>query len=179
MADEIIDDSPGRRDEPFVRWSTLVSYPPGHHARMAGKTIRLRVDGDRSLAETRYAIHTENGAAAQLQRQQWTPGPWVPVDGPTVTPTTYTISRLPEDHEAYLSFAITVEYRGDGNWRVSRGRGRVLFTTGEWLPDSVPDDVGEADWWAMCRYTRDRALELAVAAVDTIKVNGRTVAEVS
>lgn len=175
---EIIDDGAAQgADNPYLRWSTLITYDRNTGVMPAGETVRLRGEGSRALAERRREIHTARGAAAVVQRQQWEPGPWVDDDGPAVVATRYMFSRLPEAHAEYRHWRITAEYETDsGGWSV-RHMDRALFTTGEWLPDRhVPTGIGDDDWWSTCRYPRDRALELACAAVDTVTVNGRTVA---
>lgn len=179
MTEEIVDEWP-EADRPYTSWSTLVTYGPDHGSEEAGRTFRMRADRDRRLALTREAWHTENGAVdVEMQRQNWVPGPWVNDDGPTVSPTRWTISRLPEDHEAYDSYVIHVTWRGNDRWAVYRGGGnRALFTTGEWIPDRVPSDVDADEWWALCRYPLDQAFRLAVIAADTIRVNGMTAGEV-
>lgn len=86
MSAEIIDDGGGFVvDEPFNRWSVLVSYPVDHRHRFAGQTLRMRGDGSRRIAEMRRDWHQANGATAVLQRQSWTPTAWedVPEGGET------------------------------------------------------------------------------------------------
>lgn len=166
------------RDEPFIRWSTMVTYDRNTGVMAAGETIRLRGEDSRRLAERRREIHAARGAQATVQRQDWTPGPWVDADGPTVQPSAYVVSRLPEDHEAYEMFVITVEWAGEGDrWAVRRGR-RALFTTGEWILDSVPGGVDRDEWMSMCRYPRAEAFRRAIEAVDTLRINRLTVADV-
>jgi hypothetical protein len=174
--DNVIDPNEDRDDRPLIRWSTLVTYPDNYPARIAGSTYRHHADTSRELAQVRYDSHTARGATCRIQRQEWRRTPWTDVDGPTITPTVYAVSRLPEDHPEYRLFTVTAEHTGAG-WAV-RHCGHALFTTGEWLPDRWPSSgVTAEEWWSMCRYPRDRALELAVEAADTVKVNGRTVAD--
>ncbi len=68
-------------DRPFTRWAVAVTYPTDHGGQFAGRTVRLRAEADRSLAEEWCAQHLRNGAAeAVVQRQVWTPSDWEVVD---------------------------------------------------------------------------------------------------
>ena len=95
---------------------------------------------------------------------------------PTVRPTRYEVTSLPESHDELGSFTITVEYRGRDRWAVLR-RGRwCLSTTGEWDFESIPSER-EDEWLAAHRFDLDTALRLAHEHAPTMTVNGYTVAD--
>lgn len=73
------------------------------------------------------------------------------------------------------TWTITVEERDTGRWAV-KGMFRVLNSSGEWEHEPSPSNR-EDDFLARCRFTEAEALRLACEVVDTIKINGCTIAE--
>lgn len=94
---------------------------------------------------------------------------------PTVTPTAYRVSLLPEGRGAHV-FDVTVEYRGRGTWAVLHS-GYCLGTGGDWEYESIPSERADA-WIASHRFPLEEALDLASEAAPHVTVNGRTAAEV-
>lgn len=83
---------------------------------------------------------------------------------PNVTATQYTVSCLPIDDPDDLTHAITVEYRGDSRWAVTRRGRRCLGADGRWDYESVPSERAD-EWLATHRFELDTALRLAREAV--------------
>ena len=90
----------------------------------------------------------------------------------TVTPTTYTVSLLPESNCNHHSYALTVQYRGDDRWAVLHV-GYCLGSDGEWDYESIPSERRD-DWLATHRFPFDEAVRLAVKAAPKVDVNGWT-----
>jgi hypothetical protein len=95
---------------------------------------------------------------------------------PTVRPTHYEVSLLPENDINYHAFAITVQYRGAGRWAVVRHES-CLGDDGSWEFGVKPYDRGD-DWLDAHRFDLETALKLAKEAVPHVTVNGHTVADV-
>lgn len=95
--------------------------------------------------------------------------------------TTWTV--YPDGYDEYTfsdkyCFTIAVEERGepgDDRWAV-KGMFYVLNSDGEWEREPSPSNR-EEDFLARCRFTEAEALRLAKIAVNTIVVNGRTIAQ--
>lgn len=86
---------------------------------------------------------------------------------PTVQPTEYTISALPEHHHEYHLFALRVRRRAGDHWHVEHV-GYTLTEDGDWAhPRSEPDTWGY-----------DEAIRRGLAAATTVTVNGFTAADV-
>ena len=94
---------------------------------------------------------------------------------PTVQPTRYEVSLLPEDDINASAFAITVEYRGGGWWAVTRMQS-CLGIDGTCDHGIKEYGCGQA-WFDAHRFDLDTALKLAKEAAPHITVNGYTVAE--
>lgn len=110
---------------------------------------------------------------------------------PTVQPTRYVVSCLPEGHDDRFTYTVQVEYRCYGQWSV-RCRSRLLGTDGTWSqgfawsegPDE-PATEAEMDsfdkeqdvWLAEHRFDHDTALRLAKEQASQITYRGRTVAD--
>ena len=90
---------------------------------------------------------------------------------------------LPRDHVDFITFAITVAWRGsmfadrlDQCWAVVRA-GKCLNRRGEW--DYEPSPSSRTDRWIKGhRFTLEKALELARKAAPRVTVNGHTVESV-
>lgn len=80
----------------------------------------------------------------------------------------------PDDHEA-SSFAVRVQWRGNGQWAVVRGLGfpahEFLSRTGKWMMAPKPMHRRH------CRFDFDTACRLAEQHVNSVKVNGATWAQ--
>ena len=103
-------------------------------------------------------------------------------DTTTIEPvvTQYTVCALPDGHDEYSYFALTVDrvmgYEGVSGWAVRR-MGRCLDARGEW--DWEPQPSSRTDEWiATHRHDLDTALILAKAAAPLVKLNGHSVADV-
>jgi hypothetical protein len=94
---------------------------------------------------------------------------------PTVRATRYEVSCLPEDHEAAPHFTITVEWRGNDQWAVTR-YGDCFGTDGEW--DYEPRPSSRTDEWKNThRFDLATALDLAKQQAQLITVRGKTAAD--
>lgn len=95
--------------------------------------------------------------------------------------TTYTV--YPDRYDEYdfsdkWAFTITVEERGEPDqdrWAVKQ-RSFCLNRDGGWEYESSPSNRDDG-FLGRCRFTEAEALRLAVVAVNTVVVNGRTIAE--
>jgi hypothetical protein len=95
---------------------------------------------------------------------------------PTVWPTAYAVSCLPEDDPAWCGlFVITVVRRAPDSWAVV-WRGRCLSAIGEWDWEQIPSERTD-DWKVAHRFDLDTALHLARNAAPLLKTNGHTVAQ--
>ncbi|MEU0157958.1 hypothetical protein ABZ154_03695 [Streptomyces sp. NPDC006261] len=97
-----------------------------------------------------------------------TPG----VPDATIQTTEYEVSILPEGDINRSVFTITVQYRGEGRWAVTR-LGSCLGTDGQWEFGIKGYDRGD-DWLAAHRFDLTTALRLARKAAPGVTVNGRT-----
>lgn len=89
-----------------------------------------------------------------------------------VQPTEYEVSILPEGDVNRSVYTITVQYRGDNAWAVTR-HGSCLGADGEWEFGVKEYDRGD-DWLKAHRFDLTTALRLAQKAAPHIVVNGRT-----
>lgn len=92
---------------------------------------------------------------------------------PTVRPTRYEVTAVPEGHADGHLWALTVEYRGRDRWAVVR-HGQCLDANGAWDYESIPSERTD-EWLATHRFDLDTALRLAREAAPLITVNGITV----
>ncbi|MEU5660116.1 hypothetical protein ABZ802_31535 [Streptomyces sp. NPDC047737] len=90
----------------------------------------------------------------------------------TVQATEYEVSILPEDDINRPLFVITVQYRGEGRWAVTR-HGSCLGTDGQWEFGIKEYDRGDA-WLDAHRFDLDTALRLAREAAPHVICNGHT-----
>lgn len=97
---------------------------------------------------------------------------------PTVQPTGYVVSCLPEGHDERFTYTIQVRHTGHGRFAVKHGI-RFYGTDGTWTyePDFDEDDAAEAAWLAAHRFELDTALRLAKELAPTLTYRGRTVAD--
>lgn len=110
---------------------------------------------------------------------------------PTVQPTRYVVSCLPEGHDERFTYTVQVEYRCDDLWAV-RCRSRFLGSDGTWShgfawsegPDEPATEVEmdsfdteQAVWLAAHRFDHDTALRLAREQAPLLAYRGRTVAD--
>jgi hypothetical protein len=102
---------------------------------------------------------------------------------PTVQPTSYVVSSLPEGHDDRFTFTVQVRYHRDGLFSVRHGL-KFADRDGIWeYEPSWPEDGGEADahaeeaWMAAHRFDHDTALRLARELAPTLTYRGRTVAD--
>jgi hypothetical protein len=94
---------------------------------------------------------------------------------PTIRPTRYTVSVLPEDHVDASSFTLWVE-RDRYGWGVNDGRSS-LGADGQWDRGGVSVYGRDDAWIATHRFDEQTALRLAREAAPHVTVNGHTVAE--
>lgn len=90
--------------------------------------------------------------------------------------TQYTVSAIPEGHDARPEFEIQVNYRGGGLWGARRWT-RCLDSEGRWDYELSPSE-SEDEWLARHRFDLDTALRLAKEAAPHLTVNGHTVRDV-
>lgn len=110
---------------------------------------------------------------------------------PTIQPTRYVISCLPEGHDDRWTYSLQAEYRGAGLWSV-RYRGSYMAADGSRSPgfawSAGPDEPATQDemdsfdneqneWLAAHRFDLDTALRLARQLAPTLTYCGRTVAD--
>jgi hypothetical protein len=74
-----------------------------------------------------------------------------------------------------ITWTITVAERDTGRWAV-KGMFGVLNTDGEWEYEPSPSNR-EDDFLDRCRFTEEEALRRALEVVDTIRINGSTIAQ--
>jgi hypothetical protein len=94
---------------------------------------------------------------------------------PIARPTAYSVNQLPEGDVNAPVFEITVEYRGEGRWAVTR-HGACLGTDGEWA-DGIKPYGRDDDWLAAHRFDLDAALAAAKRAAPQVMCNGVTAAD--
>lgn len=94
---------------------------------------------------------------------------------PTVRPTRYEVSVLPEGDVNHHIYAITVEDRGADRWAVC-WMGECLSADGTWSYEPRPSSR-EDDWLDAHRFTLATALHLAEQAAPSVRVNGITAAQ--
>lgn len=73
------------------------------------------------------------------------------------------------------TWTITVAERDTGRWAV-KGMFGVLNADGEWEYEPSPSNR-EDDFLARCRFTEEEALRRALEVVDTVVINGMTIAQ--
>lgn len=94
-----------------------------------------------------------------------------------VTPTRYTVSRLPDDTSDYSTWSVQVEASGNGRWAVRNG-GRCLNKDGEWEYEPLPSSRS-AEWLDTVRWDDlTEAIQSAQAAEPLLRWNGLTPADV-
>ena len=88
-----------------------------------------------------------------------------------VRPTAYSVTCLPDEHPERSNFTMSVVCRDhvDGRWAVVDRRGFCLSDTGAWDYEHIPSERSD-EWKAAHRFTRTRALELAVLAAPGLTV---------
>lgn len=89
--------------------------------------------------------------------------------------TAYEVCALPEHYGAWHHFMLTVEYRGDDRWAVSR-HGTCYDRNGNQEYESLPTSRSEA-YLIRFRFPLDEALAIAARIAPTITINGHTVDE--
>lgn len=94
---------------------------------------------------------------------------------PTVTPSRYEISLLPEGDVNRRAFLLYVEYRGAGKWGVHDGHGQY-DADGRWCAGLGGVTAAE-DWFGVHRFDLPTALSLAKIIAPTVTVNGHTAVE--
>lgn len=97
---------------------------------------------------------------------------------PSVLPTAYVISCLPEGHDERFMYTVQVRYRGDGLYAVKHTL-RCYGTDGTWEyePDFDEDDEAEDAWLKAHRFDHDTALRIAREQAPRLTYRGRTVAD--
>lgn len=97
---------------------------------------------------------------------------------PTVQPTGYVVSCLPEGHDSRWTFTVQVKYAGRDRWAV-RHHLRHYGTDGTWSyePDHGEDDAAEEAWQQEHTFDHDTALRLARELAPTLTYRGWSVAD--
>lgn len=98
---------------------------------------------------------------------------------PTVQPTRYLVTCLPEGHDDRWTFTIQVQHTGRGLFAVRHGI-RHYGSDGTWSyePDFDEDDAAEAEWAKEHRFDHDTALRLAKELAPTLTYRGLSVVDV-
>lgn len=95
----------------------------------------------------------------------------------TATPepfaTNYLVTWLDRDHPEATIWAVRIEWRGDDRWAVCTGNTAVLGRNGMWHHEPLPSSRTD-QWLADHRFSLEEAWSLAIAAADTLTVNGMT-----
>lgn len=86
------------------------------------------------------------------------------------------VSLLPPDHELYIHYTISVEWRGKDRWAVVYN-GYVVDADGEWDYEPRVSERTES-WLKRYRFDYDTAIQLASKHAAGITVNGHTVNEI-
>lgn len=98
---------------------------------------------------------------------------------PTVLPTRYVVSCLPEDHDNRYWYTIRVEYGGHGQYAVRHNQ-MHYGTNGAWEHEPHWPEHGideDMVWLAAHRFDHDTALRLARELAPTLTYRGRSVAD--
>jgi hypothetical protein len=93
----------------------------------------------------------------------------------TLLITEIVVSVLPNDHELFDTYAITVAWRGNDQYAVVR-RGQCLGVDGTWTYELRPSSRTD-EWIAAHRFPYMEALRIARRAVLEVTVNGKTAAD--
>ncbi|WP_432053691.1 hypothetical protein [Streptomyces sp. bgisy022] len=91
------------------------------------------------------------------------------------TVTQYAVTLLPETDINSPLYEITVDYRGHGQWAVTRHR-QCMNHAGGWDWEPIPSERDD-DWLTTHRFDLDTALRLAKEAAPHVTVNGITATE--
>ncbi|MFS4103834.1 hypothetical protein [Streptomyces sp. PD-S100-1] len=95
---------------------------------------------------------------------------------PTIRPTRYSVSLLPEHNVNHHVYEVTVEDRGADRWAVC-WMGDCLAADGTWDREPRPS-IRDDDWLDTHRFTLATALKLAEEAAPHVTVNGITASQV-
>lgn len=95
---------------------------------------------------------------------------------PTVTPTRYAVSCLPQDHPDARYLTVLVEHRRHDRWCVSDGFGYCYSLDGHRAYERLPSNR-EDDWRARYYFDLDTALALAKKIAPTMTSMALTVAD--
>jgi hypothetical protein len=143
------------------------------------EALEALLNGDTATAETQFGLLTPSetahlgtaaGQLAAMARRRETPAV-------AEHATVYEVSRLPEGHDDYSMFVVTVEHRGMGRWAIVRHR-RCLSRGGTWDAE-VSEDRDEQDWLREHRYGLDEALDRARVIAPDIRTNGVSAREIA
>lgn len=96
-----------------------------------------------------------------------------------IQPTRFVASVLPEGHDDRWTYALQVEYRGEGQYAVRNGL-QFADADGAWSyePDFDEDDAAEQQWLRPYYFELTDALRLARRLAKTLTYCGRSVADV-
>jgi hypothetical protein len=95
---------------------------------------------------------------------------------PTVQPTAYRVSVLPEDDVNHRLYAVAVTYCGAGKWAVVSNLDECLGADGTWADGIKPYGRGD-EWLAAHRFDEATALKLATEAAPHVEIMGRSAAD--
>lgn len=91
--------------------------------------------------------------------------------------TEVTVCAVPENNINHGTYAVQIQWRGGETYAVHWFK-RCLSVDGEWDFESIPSER-EDEWIARHRFSYLEALRLAAKVAPTIRMNGRTAAEVA
>ena len=91
---------------------------------------------------------------------------------PTVEPTAYLVSVIPDAGPDASMWAVKVERRGPGSWAVIH-LSRCLHRSGRWDHEPLPSSRTQR-WLSSHRFDLETALKLAKKAAPTVTVNATT-----
>ncbi|MFD7541256.1 MULTISPECIES: hypothetical protein [unclassified Streptomyces] len=96
---------------------------------------------------------------------------------PTVQPTGYVVSCVPEGHVNRWNYTLQIKYRGGDRWTVQHGP-LYLAADGSWSreTDFGENDSTESTWMAEHGFDHDTALRLAKEAAPRLSYGGHDVA---
>lgn len=92
---------------------------------------------------------------------------------PMIRPTTFQVSFLPEGHQQYRDFLVTIDYLGNDQWAVRHHRYRLSRSSEWWFESALAATEDDHS-----RFDLTTATELATEAARKLRFRGLTAEEV-
>lgn len=180
LEDEPLDNDPAHQDWTAEEdWAQVqadaefIAHAPTDMAALLAEIRRLK--GQRKYLITQLAKRDAETGNADRALREFLGGE----TGPTVQPTGYLVSCLPEGHDDRWTYTVQVQHAGRGLFAVRHGI-RHYGTDGTWSYEpsfDENDDTAELEWAAAHRFDHDTALRLARELAPQLTYRGRTVAD--